>query len=127
MWRSAQAALLALFVAVSTLAGGTSYLFCSMTDSVVTQCCCDDDDDDGPLQTEVHRSSDCCEKKTVGKLPQGFGAGALVLDAAPAVLDAAPIALAPAPWSERAPRVHVAPTGPPELGRRLAQNRAFLL
>ena len=125
MWRSAQAALLALFVTIATFAGGSSYLFCSMTDSVVSRCCCEADEDDHSAQAEVQRTSDCCATKSVDKLPQGFGNAVAVAAATPTL--AAPIAVAvvaaPAVFARPVTRE---PTGPPR-ERRRAQIQVFLL
>jgi hypothetical protein len=128
-WRRVRAtltALLALVVVVSTLAGGTSYLFCSMTDSVVSQCCCEADEDGHPAQAEIQRTSDCCEKKTVGKLPQGFGAVAFVFDVQPALAAPAAVAVVGVPRVESLRHTPYEPTGPPGQ-RRHAQTQVFLL
>lgn len=107
-------ALLALAVLVSTLAGGTSYLFCAMTDSVVSQCCCEPESNDGAAQAEIQRFSDCCAQKTADTLPQGIGsATAVVFAAMPANAEPAAIAIAGAPCGVLSLATR-APTGPPQ-------------
>lgn len=121
VWRAWSSALLALAVLLSTLAGGTSYLYCTMTESVVAGPCCEPDEDDGLAQDAVDDPSSCCVKMTTGTLPQGVGSPVFVFAASPALAAPAAVALVVAPAGVLA-RVTREPTGPPlQYGRARPQ------